>query len=57
VTWLFGAIGVLVSIVGLVACALVLRLGLLRRDWVIVMAALASTGAFLYTVVWLRDAL
>jgi hypothetical protein len=54
--WLFGAIVLLVSIVGLVASALFLRAGLTRRDRLLIVGALITTGAFLYAVFWLRDA-
>ncbi len=54
---LFGAIAVLVCIVGLVGCALFLRLGLDRGDWLLTLGALLIIGAFLYAVVWLGEAL
>ncbi len=54
---LFGAIAVLVCIVGLVGCALFLRLGLEQGDWLLTLGALLSIGAFLYVVMWLGEAL
>ncbi len=55
--WLLGAIAVLVCIVGLVVCALFLRLGLEQGDWLIIIGALLSIVAVLYAVVWLGEAL
>ena len=53
----FVVLGLLVAVVGLVVCALLLRLGLSRDDRVLTVAALVSAGAFLFAVVWLSDAL
>jgi hypothetical protein len=53
---LFAVIGLLVTIGGLLASALFLRLGLLRGDWLLIVGALLTTGVFLYAVFWLRDA-
>lgn len=50
-------IALVVATVGLAVCALLLRSGLLRGDRALVIAALASAGAFLFAVVWLSDAL
>ena len=50
-------LALLVAVVGLVVCALLLRLGLSRDDRVLTVAALVSAGAFLFAVVWLSDAL
>jgi hypothetical protein len=53
---LFGVMGLLATIGGLVAGALFLRLGLVRGDWLLIVGALLTTGVFLYAVFWLRDA-
>jgi hypothetical protein len=53
---LFAAIGLLVTIGGLVGSALFLRLGLVRGDRLLIAGALLITGVFLYAVFWLRDA-
>ena len=55
-TVLFGVMALLVTIGGLLASALFLRLGLVRKDWLLIMGALLTTGVFLYAVFWLRDA-
>ena len=55
-TLLSGMIGLLVTIGGLVASALFLRLGLVRGDGLLIVGALLTTGVFLYAVFWLRDA-
>jgi hypothetical protein len=58
-TWVSAAtvfLGVIVCIGGLVICALFLRLGLVRRDWALIMGALISTVSLVYAVFWLRDA-
>jgi hypothetical protein len=57
VTWILAAVALLVSIVGLAVCALFLRLGLIRGDWVLIVGALVSTAAFLYAVLWMGAAL
>jgi hypothetical protein len=54
--WLLGGIVLLVTIVGLVASALFLRLGLIRGDWLLIVGALLTTAVFVYAVFWLRDA-
>jgi hypothetical protein len=54
---LFGAIALLGAIVGLVACALFLRLGLVRGDWALIVGALVSTVGILWAVFWLKVAL
>ena len=56
-TLFFVVIALLVAVVGLVVCALLLRLGLSRDDRVLTAAALVSAGAFLFAVVWLSVAL
>jgi hypothetical protein len=56
VTVLLAAIALLVTIGGLVASALFIRLGLVRGDWSLIAGALLTTGVFLYAVFWLRDA-
>ena len=56
-TLFFVVIALLVAVVGLVVCALLLRLGLSRDDRVLTVAALVSAGAFLFAVVWLSVAL
>ena len=55
-TVLFAMLGLLVTIGGLVASALFLRLGLVRGDGLLIMGAMLTTGVFLYAVFWLRDA-
>jgi hypothetical protein len=54
---LLGAIFVLACIVGLVGCALFLRMGLEQGDRVLTLAALVSTVLFLFAVVWVSVAL
>ena len=54
---LFGAIALLGAIAGLVACALFLRLGLVRGDWALIVGALVSTVGILWAVFWLKVAL
>ncbi len=54
---LLGAIFVLVCIVGLVGCALVLRMGLEQGDRVLTLAALVSTVAVLLALMWVSVAL
>ena len=50
-------LALLVAVVGLVVCALLLRLALSRDDRVLTVAALVGAGAFLFAAVWLSDAL
>jgi hypothetical protein len=57
VTWILAAVALVGSIVGLAVCALFLRLGLVRGDWLLVMGALLTTGALLYAVFWMKGAL
>jgi hypothetical protein len=54
---LLGAIVLVVSIAGLVGCALFLRMGLEQGDRVLTLAALVSTVAFLFAVMWVSVAL